>query len=103
MAVSFACSFSVFKSNSIFRKALLPQIQTKSSSWKNSNLVATNTRLKCSRSDMQLPVTFSFPKEVCLESHLHICNMFVNEIAAVCVCVCVVAVDGEVVGLCGFK
>nr|GEW30407.1 anthranilate phosphoribosyltransferase, chloroplastic [Tanacetum cinerariifolium] len=63
MPVTFSCSSSViFRSSSICRNALPPKIQTKYCSWKNINFVPTNTRLCCSHSDLQLPV--SSPKEV---------------------------------------
>ncbi|XP_071728024.1 anthranilate phosphoribosyltransferase, chloroplastic-like [Rutidosis leptorrhynchoides] len=64
MAVPFACSFSVSNSSSIFKKALLPQIRAQSCSWKNSNFIITDTRVSCSRLNLQFPVTCSFPKEL---------------------------------------
>lgn len=70
MSVTSSCTSPViFRSSSICRNALPPKIQTKYCSWKNFNFVATNTRLCCSHSDLQLPI--SSPKEV---ATLQICR-----------------------------
>lgn len=57
MAVPLPPSSSVFHCRSICRKASPPLIGQKSHPWKNFSFLASKTRLSCSRSDLQNPIS----------------------------------------------